>query len=144
MLAEAMRPYEDPRAFAADSAAFRQLREGYDGDMGLARALKPLRQRSGALALMLPDAAWARRAIGVLANELMHAHAGSAIAILSPRTSGGFTVSLRVPEAAAVGADEFCRRYPTGGGRRGAAGINDLPPAKIDHFLADFEGAFGG
>ena len=37
---------------------------------------------------VLPDAAWARRASGTLANDLAKAHAGSAVAIVSPKTDG--------------------------------------------------------
>jgi hypothetical protein len=47
-------------------------------------------------------------------------------------------VSLRVPSNSSVGADEFCRRFSTGGGRRAAAGINHLPAS---HF-AEFRRAF--
>ena len=46
---------------------------------------------------MLPDAAWARRASGTLANDLAKAHDGSAVAIVSPKTDGGYLVSVRVP-----------------------------------------------
>lgn len=141
-LAAAMLPYEDPLAFAADSQAFARLWAGFEEDMAQARALSPLRRNASALALLLPDAAWARRVIGVLANELMQSHADTAIAILSPRQAGGLTVSLRVPACFTCGADDFCRRYPTGGGRRGAAGVNELPHAALGSFLAAFETAF--
>lgn len=142
-LAEAMLPYPDPLSFAQASPAFQKLWAGYKEDMTQARALKPERQVPGATLVVLPDLAWARRAIGVLANDLMHALPGSAIAILSPRSAGGYTVSIRVPKDSAVGADEFCRRFPTGGGRKGAGGVNELPLAEADQFAAAFEETFG-
>ena len=47
--------------------------------------------------VVLDDAPWARRAIGVLANEMMRAIPNSAIVVLARKGSGGFTVSVRVP-----------------------------------------------
>jgi len=141
-LAEAMLPYSDPLEFATTSDAYLRLWAGYEDDMSQARSLKPERQVPGATLLVLPDAAWARRAIGVLANDLMHALPESAIAILSPRSTGGYTASLRVPKAAAVGAGEFCGQFPTGGGRRGAGGVNELPDAEVERFVARFEECF--
>jgi hypothetical protein len=141
-LAEAMLPFEDPLRFAAESPVFRRLWEGYEQDMASARALRPECERPGATLMVLPDAAWARRAIGVLANELMHAKPGNAIAILSPKSNGCYTASVRVPRSARLGADEFCLQFPTGGGRKGAGGVNDLPASALDHFTATFESCF--
>ena len=140
-LAARMLPFQSPFDFVAASPDFARLWDGYQSDMALARSLPPYRQHQGALLIILPDAAWARRVIGVLANELMHRLPESAVAILSPRTNG-YLVSVRVPKHAATGADEFCRRFASGGGRRGAAGINLLPSADVDlladRFLAEF------
>jgi hypothetical protein len=142
-LAELMLPYSDPATFASASDTFARLEAGYIEDMGKARALKPLFQEPGATVMMLPKEAWARRAIGVFANELMHAQPGNAIAILSPQTRGSdFTVSVRVPKNSKMGADEFCLQFETGGGRRGAGGINQLPESGIDNFLSLFNTSF--
>jgi len=142
LLAAEMLPFADPLEFIADSPSFAKLWSGYQADMAQARSLKPYRSKPGALVTLLPDTAWARRAIGVLANDLMHAHAECAIAILSPRSAGGYTASVRVPALATIGASDFCRQFPTGGGRRGAAGVNVLPAEEIDAFVARFEASF--
>jgi hypothetical protein len=138
-LAGHMLPYGDPLEFARSSQTFHQLRAGYQADMDRARKLEPSRASPGALLYLMPDQPWARRAIGVLANELVERHVGSAVALLSPQTGGGFTVSLRIPRESAVGADIFCRGFPSGGGRRTAAGINHLPAAELERFVAEFE-----
>ena len=91
---------------------------------------------------MLPDAAWARRASGTLANDKAKAHGGSAVAIVSPKTDGGFLVSVRVPKDFSVSAEAFCRRFPTGGGRKTAAGINHLPSEELETFATAFEQQF--
>jgi hypothetical protein len=91
---------------------------------------------------VLPDQAWARRASGTLANDLAKAHAASAVAIVSPKAQGGYLVSLRVPRDSAVSAESFCRRFPTGGGRKTAAGINHLPGPELESFARDFAEQF--
>jgi single-stranded DNA-specific DHH superfamily exonuclease len=141
-LANEMIKYEDPLAFADASAAFRKLADGYRDDMAQARRLEPLRKAPGSVVFLLPDLPWARRASGTLANDLAKAHAGSAVAIVSQRTDGGHLVSVRVPREATTSAEEFCRRFPTGGGRRTAAGINNLPADAFNDFVSAFEGAF--
>jgi hypothetical protein len=141
-LAREMLPFSDPVDFARRSRAFVALAEGYEDDMRKARALRPVRQVPGATLLMLPDAPWARRSIGVLANELVGAQSGNAIAILAPRTRGGYIVSVRVPPGRSTSAEEFCRGYKTGGGRKLAAGIDHLAQADLDGFMQCFETDF--
>lgn len=142
-LAARMLPFTDPLEFVRDSPTFAQLAAGYEDDMGKARRLAPIRQVPGATLMLLPDAPWARRAIGVLANELMHAHPDSALGILSPKMHGGFTVSVRVPAHSPKGAADFCRTFETGGGRKLAGGINHLPELAVDQFACSFEACFG-
>jgi hypothetical protein len=147
-----MSAHVDPLAFAASSASCQRLFEGFRQDMELARRLQPLRQMAGAIVFLLPDAAWARRASGTLANDLAKAHAGSAVAIVSPKVGhgggdgsgegAGYLVSVRVPPDSAVSAEAFCRRFPTGGGRRTAAGINHLPAERLTNFTDEFERQF--
>lgn len=141
-LAERILPYGDPVDFVNDSDTYAKLAVGYEEDMTKARALKSMKQVPGATMMLLPDQAWAKRAIGVFANELSRSMPDSALAILSPNPAGGFVVSLRVPATSAVGADDFCRRFETGGGRKLAAGINHLPQAEVDRFGAAFEACF--
>jgi hypothetical protein len=141
-LAAEMLPFSDPLEFADASAACRRLADGFKEDMELARQLAPARQAPGAVVFMLPDAPWARRASGTLANDKAKAHAGSAVAIVSPRTEGGFLVSVRVPKEFSVSAEAFCRRFPTGGGRKTAAGINHLPSEELESFTTAFEQQF--
>ena len=141
-LAAEMLKYTDPLEFEANSATYRRLANGFREDMELARRLAPSRKALGAIVYELPDAAWARRSSGTLANDLAKAHAGNALAIVSQKTGGGYLVSLRVPSDSNVSAEAFCRRYPTGGGRRTAAGINHLPAEELEGFKTAFEDQF--
>jgi len=142
-LADAMLPYADPADFVKRSDVYARLSAGYEQDMRKARDLKPMNQVPGAMIVMLPDEPWAKRAIGVYANELIRSAPDSAVAILSPNSRGGYVASVRVPVARAVGADEFCRRFETGGGRKLAGGIDHLPRAEVDHFASAFRACFG-
>lgn len=141
-LADAMLPCADPLDFVRGTPVFTALRDGCRDDLARARALAPLREVPGATLIRMPDQAWARRATGMLANERMRNAPGAALAVLSPRADGGLCVSVRVPDGRPLGADDFCRTFPTGGGRRRAAGINHLPEAEFDAFVARFEAAF--
>jgi hypothetical protein len=38
----------------------------------------------------------------------------------------------------------LCGRFETGGGRKGAAGINHLPEDEVERFVALFNSTFGG
>ena len=141
-LAAEMLPFVDPMEFAASSAACKRLADGFRDDMELAKRLTPAREAPGAVVFMLPDAAWARRASGTFANDKAKAHDGSAIAIVSPKTDGGYLVSVRVPRDFSISAEAFCRRFPTGGGRKTAAGINHLPSEELENFATAFEQQF--
>ena len=142
-LAERMLPFQDPMEFVRRSPAYEELGARYDDDMQRAVALRPRVQVPGALFTELPDEPWARRAIGVLANTLAQRHPGSAIAIAVPNGKDGYTVSVRVPSAGRMPADEFCRSFPGGNGRKTAAGINHLPAQDLHRFAAHFEARFG-
>jgi len=141
-LAELILPFRDPASFIEQTEIYGKLYARYEEDMAKARraAIRPGR---GAAIIVLPNEPWARRAVGVLTNELAQSRRDTALAILSPKASGGFTVSVRVPADSPVSAAEFCREFETGGGRRSAGGINYLAEADLDRFAACFEARFG-
>jgi hypothetical protein len=142
VLAAEISTYVDPMSFVRGSETYLGLREGYRADIERTKSLEPQRVTPGALQFVLPNAPWARRASGTLANDLAKRHAGNAIALVSQRTDGDYLVSLRVPATSSVTADAFCRKFPTGGGRSTAAGINHLPAAELERFSKDFEASF--
>lgn len=136
--------YADPFAFVAEAPEFARLREGYAADMAAARAVTPHEERPGGAVIVLPDAAWARRVSGVYANELAQAHPERAHALLTRSPRGHYVVSVRAPLANRTGADELCRQFETGGGRKAAAGINILPEARLEDFVRAFFNTYPG
>jgi hypothetical protein len=131
-------PFRDPLDFVRDSPAFAALQAGFRRDIAEASSIAPCLASSTTAAWLMPDAAWARRVVGVLSNRLAMANPERAHALLVPNASDTLTVSVRAPRVRPTGADDFCRRFPSGGGRKAAAGINNLPTSAIDAFLAAF------
>lgn len=141
-LARVLLDAREPFAFITGGSHFTTLREGLADDLAQARVLAPLIDDPAAAAYLLPDAAWARRVSGMFANELARAHPARAHTILTRHSAGGYTVSVRAPKAQPNGADNLCRRFPTGGGRSGAAGINRLPEESLELFLESMRKQF--
>jgi DNA-binding NarL/FixJ family response regulator len=134
-------PFEDPFEFLRGDPAFETLRHGFAADLALALSVTPRVERPHHLLVVLPDAAWARRASGVLANQLSRDAPARAHAVLVARPEG-YSVSVRAPETARAGADVLCRRFG-GGGRPGAAGINLLKAPDLAPFERAFLESFG-
>jgi hypothetical protein len=78
----------------------------------------------------------------VYANELATAHPRRAHALLTRSPKGHYVVSVRAPLANKTGADELCKQFETGGGRKAAAGINVLPTERLDDFVRAFFNAY--
>lgn len=138
-----LKPYADPFAFLAESAAFATLEAGLHEDSAKAAGLQAFQQAAFSAAYVMPDAPWARRVSGVFANRLASENPGRAHAVLTPNQHGDFTVSVRAPISNPLGADTLCLKFATGGGRKGAAGINRLPATGLEQFLASFSAQFG-
>jgi hypothetical protein len=134
--------FGDPRQLAGESSLMARLRSGYAEDMRQAEALTPYRIYGSGRVFLLPDAAWAKRVVGVFANRLAREQPDMAHATLIPKTDGSFLISVRAPLANRQGADTLCRQFVTGGGRASAAGINALPNPQLDEFLAAFADHF--
>lgn len=58
---------------------------------------------------------------------------------ITPPVCSQWQISVRAPKANPTGADELCRQFPTGGGRKAAAGFNQLPEDQIEAFIAAFQ-----
>ena len=91
---------------------------------------------------VLPDEAWSRRVSGTMGNELVRQGPDLAYAVLVPNTADCYMVTVRAPATRPQRADDFCRRFDTGGGRAAAAGINHLPRVRLDDFVRLFQESF--
>ncbi|MBU2910348.1 acetyltransferase [Vibrio splendidus] len=120
--------YSCPLMLKEDKASpFYQLKTCYELDYANVLALKPIHDSDVARVFELPCETWARRISGVLGNELANQAPDLVHAVLTLNQSGyDYTVSVRAPLNNRIGADEICSSFPTGGGRKAAAGINKL------------------
>jgi hypothetical protein len=134
-----IRPYANPLEFIARERVAAQLDEGRNADLAAAAAVPPHRASRFSAIYLLPDAPWARRVIGAFANRLAAADRYRAYAVAVPNSHGGYTVSVRAPNAGPRSADALCRDFPTGGGRAAAAGIDNLPTERLEEFIARLE-----
>ncbi len=137
-----LRPFSNPFAFIAESPAYQTLKTGYQSDMVRAVAVNATETRTVGRIFMLPAEKWARRISGVLGNQLAVDSPAQAHAVLTAKPSGGYVVSVRAPLEARSGADVLCSQFETGGGRKGAAGINHLPESEVDRFVTAFYAVF--
>ncbi len=128
--------FEDPlELIASEPLSWRKLRDGYETDMARGLAAPVMAENASSIVVKLPDEPWARRVSGVLGNELANRNPGKACGIVTESADGSFLVSIRAPLNNRTGADELARQFPTGGGRKAAAGINSLPKNQLDEFL---------
>ena len=133
---------DGPLDFVHNSSDFDKLSIGYREDMSNAEALQPLHCNEKSAVFLLPDEAWARRVSGVYSNDLATENPDRAHAVLTLKANGNYLISVRAPMSNKSGAAELCMKFPTGGGRAGAAGINDLPAATLQSFVDAFEQAY--
>ena len=138
-----IRPFENPFVFIEESQAFEKLNRGYESDMMQARDLAAEIEEPRVKVMLLPDAAWTRRVSGVFGNELARSAPERAHALMSELPDGDFRVSVRAPLNNKSGADELCMLFPTGGGRKAAAGINALPADSVELFIDAFREKYG-
>lgn len=130
--------YRNPFELIAAEPAFAVLKNGFAQDMALADGIKAEEERPAGRIIVLPAKKWARRISGVLGNRLAGASPTQAHAVLTRKPEGGFVVSVRAPIANKFGADDVCSQFETGGGRKGAAGINHLAEADYTRFVSVF------
>lgn len=138
-----VQPHVSPFTFIEEDDAFSTLANGYASDHAKAVSIAPTRTTDNTAIYIFPNDPFARRISGVYANELAQQNPDRAHALLSELDDGSFLVSVRAPINNRTGADELCRQFETGGGRKAAAGINQLPPTELETFATAMSAQFG-
>ncbi|WP_438952433.1 DHH family phosphoesterase [Porticoccus sp.] len=135
--------HRDPLDFIhSDSKHFDKLENGYHSDMAAAAGIAAEKASATTAWFILPNEAWARRVSGVFSNQLTNDYPDRAHAVLTETSRGDYLVSVRAPLNNRRGAADLCRRFPTGGGRAAAAGINNLPTGMLADFIDAFEASY--
>ena len=89
-----------------------------------------------------PNASWARRVAGVFSNLRARERKNAAHALIVANSDKSLRISVRAPLNDRKDADTLCLSFPTGGGRKAAAGINQLPADMLDEFIDRFHSTF--
>ena len=134
----------DPLSFISDEPVLKTLAATLESDLRQALFISPERVSPCGSMTYLPDAAWSRRVSGTLANHLARDEPSIAHAVLLPTSDKAWRVSVRAPMQTPYGADQLCRRFPSGGGRPAAAGIDALPATERSIFIEAFRQVFAG
>jgi len=142
-LAIRLQPYEDPFDFMANEDVVTRLSAGYAEDMARAERQAAVHAGSAMALYVLPDEAWARRVSGAFANHLVHAHPQRAHAVVTPDRQGTATISIRAARDHLHGANQVAQRFPGGGGRAAAAGINRMPISDMAKLVGAMQDVFG-
>jgi len=138
-LLEKVKPFSDPFSFLEEGSTVEILKSGRDEDLQKANSTKQL--SSGIY--VFPNEKWARRVIGIYANKTAQKEPDQAHAVLVQTKKDGYLVSVRSPINGNLNAAEFCSQFPTGGGRKKAAGINFLPENLLADFIDRFHNYYG-
>tara|TARA_B000000532_G_scaffold51959_1_gene39746 strand:- start:4611 stop:5483 length:873 start_codon:yes stop_codon:yes gene_type:complete len=101
------------------SPAFAKLKQGFDNDISNAESIT---EQDGFF--LLPNEAWARRVVGVMAHRINEEGAGPHVIAIDKGST--FQISMR----GQTGIGELCAMFG-GGGRATAGGIDNLPKAEI-------------
>jgi hypothetical protein len=152
-LAVRMSAFASALDFCREDGIFGPLETRFETDRSHFEGLRPLVDAPASRAFLVPDEPWARRFAATWANDRILAHPSEALAMIHPRANGTYSVSIRAPrrpEGAAAdpsrpipSAADLASEFPTGGGRKLAAGINVLPASDFERFLARFRVFFG-
>lgn len=126
-----------------NNPVFEKLKTGYQQDCALAKKLEPSYQTPSVTVFTLPNEIWARRVSGIFSNQLSNDNPKRAHVILTEKIDGDYLVSIRAPLIELEGADEIASQFRTGGGRKGAAGINSLPKDELNILMKLVEQRYG-
>ena len=139
-----LEPYDNPLNFISDCQIhFHKLKDSYRSDFSKALMQKPERSFESSKLFILPQESWSRRVVGVFGNHLTNTNPNLAYAVLVKNSEDSYKVSVRAPKNSKVKASDLCCKFPSGGGRSAAAGINKLHQSDFDEFIKRFEGFFG-
>jgi len=141
-LFRALHNYDDPFTFLEESSDLAILRKGFQEDMARAMEQPEMDTTTHNRIYFFPDASWARRVAGVFSNLRAREKKNAAHALIVENSDKSLRISVRAPLNDRKDADTLCLSFPTGGGRKAAAGINQLPADMLDDFIDQFHSTF--
>lgn len=127
--------YDSPLEIMTDTdSPYQLLKQGYEADIAKAETSEQLADND-LIVVILEDAPWARRISGTYGNQLAANNPDKPVVIVTENPNGSYSISLRAPKVNPYGASTICSQFKTGGGREGAAGVNELPKTDLGGFV---------
>lgn len=131
--------YDEPVDYYNNSTVFKKINTQMKADASeLESTAQTLHESSVGDVILLPDSPASIRYSGVYSNLLSMGNRDKAFAILTMYDDNNYKISIRAPQNNPVGACDLALKFPTGGGREKAAGVNQLPTEKLDNFTEEF------
>jgi hypothetical protein len=138
-----LKGYSDPWEYVARSPLFEKILKQKKSDEEALGQVEILHLSTAGEICLMPRGAFSRRMSGIYSNDRVYLEPDLAHATLTHlENEAGYRVSIRAPKNRMRGADELAQRFPTGGGRAGAAGVNVLGEAKLVEFFDAFDEVF--
>ena len=142
-LYDSLKTFENPFDFVEQSPVFTKIAAQKLEDEKVLGESETLYESVVGNAVLLPNSPSSKRMSGIYSNDLVHSEPDKAHAIFTHlEGEEGFRISIRAPLNNLKNADVLAKRFPTGGGRAGAAGVNQLPKEKLTEFFNAFEEIF--
>jgi len=138
-----LKKYENPFEYSSVSKVFERIqKQKQEDERVLGQSTELYRSKVGVV-ILLPEGSSSKRMSGIFSNDLVHNEPEMAHAILTHLDAEqGYRISIRAPLSRLEKADTLAKQFPTGGGRAGAAGVNQLPKDQLPIFFQAFEETF--
>lgn len=138
-----LKNWSQPFDYYLNSEIFKNLQNQKSKDENILGQSQKLFDCSVGNITLLPKGPSSKRMSGIFSNDLVHSEPEKAHAIFTHLDDdSGYRISIRAPLNKLENADTLAKRFPTGGGRAGAAGVNELPHDQLDNFYQAFEEVF--
>ena len=130
--------YESPFEYHSKSELFNKIKNQMKLDREKLESSEVLYRSHAGEVLLLPPGQEATRYSGIFSNKKSTDNPDLAFAIITHGNNNTYRVSIRSPQNNPFGASELALRFPSGGGREKAAGINELKKVDLKKFIYNF------
>lgn len=140
---ENLKGYSNPFDYVKQSPVFQKISQQKTEDENVLGQSQKIHDGKAGNAILLPPGPSSKRMSGIFSNDLVHSEPEKAHAIFTHLDGEeAYRISIRAPLQNLQNADTLAKRFPTGGGRAGAAGVNSLPKDQLPQFFSAFEEIF--
>jgi len=130
--------FDCPFDYYNNSHLFVKIKEQMQQDKSALEQSTVVRSSCVGDVILLPDTPSSIRYSGIYSNQLCTDNPSKAFAILTHFDEDSYKISIRAPKDKPYGASTLALKFPSGGGREKAAGVNQLPKKDLPKFIEEF------